>query len=71
MEWKAVWVVLMVLISYYLYNMRLCMSSIILLPKESDILFLASFSGNDKAEIHFEERDGITPQLHHLITLEK
>ncbi len=39
------------------------MSSIILLPKESDILFLASFSGNDKAEIHFEERDGITPQI--------
>ncbi len=37
--------------------------SSILLPKESVILFLASFSGKDKAEIHFEERDGITPQI--------
>jgi hypothetical protein len=55
-------VALVVLISYYLYNMRFCMSSI-LLPKESVILFLASFSGKDKAEIHFEERDGITPQI--------
>ena len=44
--------------------------SSILLPRESVILFLASFSSKDKAEIHFEERDGITPQLHHLITLD-
>jgi hypothetical protein len=44
--------------------------SSILLPKESVILFLASFSGKDKAEIHFEERDGITSQIHHLITLD-
>ena len=45
------------------------MSSIILLPKESVILFLASFSGNDKAAIHFEKRDGITSQTYHPITL--
>ena len=44
--------------------------SSILLPKASVILFLASFSSKDKAEIHFEERDGITSHLHHLITLE-
>ena len=44
--------------------------SSILLPKESVILFLASFSSKDKAEIHFEERDGIAPQLHHTITLD-
>ncbi len=54
---------------YYFYTMRLCMSSI-LLPKASVILFLASFSSKDKAEIHFEERDGITSHPHHLITLE-
>jgi hypothetical protein len=44
--------------------------SSILLPKESVILFLASFSGKDKAEIHFEERDGTTSQIHHPITLD-
>ena len=41
--------------------------SSILLPNV--ILFLASFSSKDKAEIHFEERDGITPQIYHLFTL--
>ncbi len=44
--------------------------SSILIPKESVILFLASFSNKDKAEIHFEERDGITPQIYHMTTLD-
>ncbi len=44
--------------------------SSILLPKASVILFLASFSSRDKAEIHMEEGDGITSHPHHLITLD-
>ncbi len=59
--------------AYFLLSLQheaIYVKYIITLPKASVILFLASFSSKDKAEIYFEQRVSMSPQVYHLTTLD-